>query len=83
VDVAVTEVGREIRQLPLRVDALAVPLEHPVDDEGVPQVVDARTAPAWCGLEAGCSNHAKQELLGGDVGVAALRVAEQRCFGHV
>lgn len=81
VDVTVTEVGREVGQPALRVDALPVPLEHPMDDEGVAQVVDARATAASFRLEACRADHTAQQLLGGDVRVAALLVAEQMRIG--
>lgn len=81
VDVAVPEVGGEVGQPALRVDPLPVPLEHAVNHEGVAQVVDAWSAPTGVGLEAGRVNDAAQELLGGDVRVAAPLVAEQGRVG--
>ena len=77
VNVAVPEVGREEGQSALRVDPFAIPLEHAVNDEGVAQVVDTRSAPADIRLEAGCVDDAAQELLDGDVSVPAPLVHEQ------
>src|SRR5215471_2197020 len=45
-NIAVTEICREIRQPGLRVDPLFVPLRHPMDDEGVAQIVDTRPGTA-------------------------------------
>lgn len=76
VDVAVPEIGGEVGQPALRVDPFPVPLEHAVNDEGVAQIVDAWSAPTNVRLEAGRVDDAAQELLGGDVRVAAPLVAE-------
>ena len=65
-DVAVAEISREVRELRLRVDTLPVPLEHPVNDEGVAQIMDAWPAAAWIRLEAGGPNDPVQQVLGGD-----------------
>jgi hypothetical protein len=81
VDAAVTEEGRQVGQLALRVDVLPVPLEHPEDDEGVPQVVNARSAPTRSGLEACRADHLAEQPLGGHVDVAAPVVTEERCIG--
>ena len=77
-DVAVAEVGREVGQPRLRVDALPVPRDHPVDDEGVAQIVNPWPTTARFGLEAGGANDKAQVMLGGDVRVTALLVTEQR-----
>lgn len=58
VDVAVPEIGGEVGQPALRVDPQPVPLEHAVDDERVPQVVDARPATSRLRLEAGGADDA-------------------------
>src|ERR1700680_3867694 len=42
-DIPVPKIGREERELVLRIDAGAIPLENPVHDYRVTQVVDART----------------------------------------
>lgn len=81
VDVAVPEIRREVGQPALRVDPLPVPLEHPVDDKRVSQIVNAGPATARLRLEASGADDAAQELLGSDVGVAARLVAEQRSVG--
>ena len=35
VDIAMTKIGSQMRQTALRIDALVIPLRHPMDDEGV------------------------------------------------
>src|SRR5271154_4221813 len=45
-DIAVPEIGREERQLVLRIDAGAIPFEHAVHHERVTQVMNARPRPA-------------------------------------
>ena len=72
------EVGREVGQPRLGVDALPVPRDHPMDDEGVAQIVNPGPAPARFGLEAGGANDLAQVMLDSHVRVSALLVAEQR-----
>jgi len=79
VDAAVTEVGGEVRQLALGVDALSVPVEHPMDDEGVAEIVDAGAAPSGFMLEAGVMDHPAEQPLRGHVDVAALAMTKERC----
>lgn len=73
-----TEIGRQERKLALGVDALPIPREHPVNDERVPQVVDPRTASSRLRLQAGRSDHPPQQVLGRQIDVPTLLVAEQR-----
>src|SRR5271157_117156 len=78
VQVAMTEVGPEVRQLGLDIDAFPVPLDHPMHDETVSQIMDSRTGATWIWFEAGAAHHTAHQVVGSDVGVAALLVPEQR-----
>jgi hypothetical protein len=61
-DAAVTEVGREVGQLALGVDPLAVPLEHPMDDKGVAEIVDTWSTSTRSGLETRRADHPPEQL---------------------
>ena len=80
-DAAVTEVGREVRQLALGVDPLAIPLEHPVDDKCVAEIVDARPARSRFGLETRGSDHPPQQPLRGHEGITTTAMTEERRVG--
>src|ERR1700686_3431177 len=80
-DVAVAEVGGQIRQPGLRVDSLLVPLSHPMDDKGVAQIVNARAGAASGILQPDHSNQSVEMSPRGNVTIAALRVPEQWCIG--
>ena len=78
VDVAMTEVGREVRQARLRIDPVAIPREHPMHDEAVAQVVHAWPRPATGGFEAGLLHHPMEQLLSRAVGIS-----EEACLRMV
>src|SRR5271165_2416839 len=79
--VTMAEVGPEVRQLGLDIDVFPVPLDHPMHDETVPQIMDPRTGATGIWFEAGAAHHRAHQLVRSDVGVAALLVPEQRAVG--
>lgn len=80
VQVTMTKVGPEVRQLSLDIDAFLVPLDHPMYDKTVSQIVDSRTGTTGIRLEAGAAHHSAHQVVGSDVGVATLLMPEQRAF---
>ena len=52
VQVTMAEVGPEVRQLGLDIDVFPVPLDHPMHDETVPQIMDPRTGATCIGFES-------------------------------
>ena len=80
-NVAVTEIGGQIRQPGLRVDPLLVPLSHPMDDKGVAQIVNAGAGAAAGALQSDHSNQPVEMCPRGDITIAALRMPEQRRVG--
>ena len=78
VQVAMTEVGPEVRQPGLDIDVFPVPLDHPMHDEAVSQIMDPRTGATCIWFESGAAHHTAHQLVGSDVGIAALLVPEHR-----
>ena len=56
-DIAVPEIGRQERELVLRIDAGAIPLQNAVHDHRVTQVVNARTSLALRRLDPGAPQY--------------------------
>ena len=58
------EVSSQVTKVRLRINALFVPGEHTVHDEGMSQIVNAWTATARRGFEFGTSQNAGQHAPG-------------------
>ena len=76
--VAMTEVGPEVGQLSLYVNALPIPLGHPMHDKSVTNVMDPRSLPTGSRLETCPAHYTAHQVVRCDVGVAAPVVPEQR-----
>src|SRR6266404_7600256 len=79
-NVAVTEIGRQVRKPALRIDAFPVPSDHSVHDESVPKAVESWTTAAAVLLYAGAANHIPHKLPGRDNAVAAALMNEHTVF---
>ena len=55
-NVPVTEVGGKIGQAALRINSLTVPSGYAVNNESVPQVVNARPTPTGPSVQPGSTN---------------------------
>ena len=62
VDIAMTEVRRQMSQTSLRVDSLLVPLRHTMNDERVSKIVDARATAAGVSVHASEADDRPQQL---------------------
>jgi hypothetical protein len=51
VDVLVSELGCQVRKMWLRIDALPVPGQHPIDDEGMTKVMSAGSRASRSGFQ--------------------------------
>src|SRR5260370_38167007 len=73
------EVGRQVRQLRLRVDALSIPFAHTVANHGVTKIMDSRPDPATGRLKASTAQYLDQEDAQSTVGGAPpeLLIPEQ------
>ena len=69
-----TQVRCQIRQTGLRLSANAIPREHPVSHERVPNVMNARSLATLDRLETGTAHDTRDQLLDGLLRVRAVEV---------
>jgi len=70
VDVFVAQIGGQIVEAFLGLNARTIPRQHAVDDKGVAQVMEPRSPASWLRLQAGPSNDIGQQMPEGDQRVA-------------
>jgi hypothetical protein len=78
-DTGVPKICRQIRQMRLGINPVAIPGGHPIYRQGMTKIMDARTSTTWQGLQAGIPDHLDEQLADSDLGVASgcLYVPEQ------
>src|ERR1041385_4655876 len=81
-NIAVAEIGCQVRKPALRVDAFPIPDHHAVRHEGVPKAVESRTASVAIAIliYTGPANHIAHKLPGCDNTVSAGLVHEDSFF---
>jgi hypothetical protein len=76
-EIAVTEIGPQVRQSGLDIDALPIPGQHPMDDKGVAQIMNARANAVGVRLQPSSAQDATQQMVRSDVGVAFFAMPEE------
>src|SRR5260370_25745905 len=78
-DAGVHKICRQVRQMHLGINPVAIPGGRPIDRHGMTKIMDARTCTTWQGLQAGIPDYLDEQLADSDLGVASgcLYVPEQ------
>ncbi len=81
VDVFVAEIGGQIGESFLGLDARAVPRQHAMNDKGVPQIMEPRPDTTRGGLQGRPTDDLRQQVPKGDQLIAPtlMLVPEKRC----
>src|SRR5437867_11828377 len=79
-NIAVAEIGCQVREPALRIDAFPIPGHHAVRHKGVPKAVESRTASVAILIYTGPANHIAHKLPGGDNPVSAELMHQDSCF---
>src|SRR5437660_1579401 len=77
-NVPVTKICSKIRQAALRVDSLAIPRGHAVNDKGMTQIVNTRSAATDCCIHSSPADDVAQQLFSRDETVGSPLVPEYR-----
>ncbi len=83
IDIFMAEIGGQVMEACLRIDPGAIPRQHPVDDKGVPQVMEPRPQASCLRLQTRPSDDIGQQMPDGDqlVALAFVLIPEERCRG--
>src|SRR5438093_4346293 len=79
-NIAVAEIGCQVREPALRIDAFPIPGHHAVRHKGVPKAVESRTASVAILIYTSPANHIAHKLPGGDNTVSAALMHEDSGF---